>query len=433
MPNRRKFLRTSAFAGVSLLAGCRHGTVKRLDSILAGTSIQGPAATASDENFWGTVRRAFDLKPDLINLNHGVSPSPRDVQEAMKAEIDLVNRAPLYQMRDWPAEGRREEARVAAAEALGCHPEELAITRSATEAIEIAQLGIDLDPGDEVLSTREDYWAMWNTWQQRVDRDGIVYREIDLGAPYPPDEEILDRFEQAITPRTQVILFSQMTWVTGHILPVREICSMARSRGIRTIVDGAHGFGHIPFRLDELGCDYYGTSGHKWLQAPLGTGMLYVNREHIPGLWPLMPSWGYSEDIRKFEFAGSRSPAHHNAVTEAVRFLQGLGIERKAARLQYLKQRWVAELGRHERIHIITDPTPGRSCGICSFYVDRIDAKRLATHLLNRYHILVGTPEEAYSGPPAIRVTPNVFTSAKEVDAFSEAIAEILRTGMSPG
>jgi isopenicillin-N epimerase len=138
-----------------------------------------------------------------------------------------------------------------AAEALGCDPEELAITRSATESLQIAQLGIPLAPGDEVLSTREDYWSMWNTWQQRVEREGIVYREIDLGAPYPPTEEIVHRFEQAITPRTRVILFCQLAWVTGHILPVREICSMARSRGIQTIVDGAHGFGQIPFRSDN--------------------------------------------------------------------------------------------------------------------------------------------------------------------------------------
>ena len=244
MQDRRAFLRTAGYAGTSLLVGCQPGGRTDVDQVMAGVSERSPAETAAAENFWGAIRRAFALDRRLINLNHGVSPSPRAVRESLKSEMDLVNSAPTYRMRDWPAEGRREEARLAAAEALGCHPEELAITRNATEALETAQLGIDLEPGDEVLSTSEDYWAMWNTWQQRVARDRIVYKEIDFGAPYPPDEEIVDRFERAVTPRTRVILFSQMTWVTGHLLPVREICSMARSRGIQTIVDGAHGFGH---------------------------------------------------------------------------------------------------------------------------------------------------------------------------------------------
>ena len=434
MKSRREFLRTSTAASLSFLVGCRNGSVDDLDAIL---QIQGenPVESASDEDFWRQVRGSFDLHAGLTNLNHGLSPSPREVQTAFKSESDLVNQAPLLEMRDWPSEGRREEARRVAAESLGCDPEELAITRSATEALQIAQLGIPLAPGDEVLSTREDYWAMWNTWQQRVEREGIVYREIDLGAPYPPAEEIVHRFEQAITPRTRVILFCHLAWVTGHILPVREICTMARSRGIQTIVDGAHGFGQLPFRVDDLGCDYYGTSGHKWLQAPLGTGLLYVRRERIEDLWPLTPAWeeGYGDDIRKFEFVGSRSPAHHNAIAVAVRFLERLGVEHKAERLHFLKTRWAERLDRSERVHLVTDLAAGRSCGIASFYIEGIDSYALADHLLDRHEILVATPEDGYSGPSPIRVTPNVFTSVQEVDAFADVIEEILRTGLPAG
>jgi isopenicillin-N epimerase len=430
MHTRREFIRAGTFAGASLLVGCRQPFPEDDGPVLAVPD-QDASAIASDEAFWQSVRAAFDLDPRRTNLNYGLSPSPKHVHEALARESRSVNRAPLDYMRDWPAEGRRDEARIVAADALGCDPEELAITRSATESLQIAQLGIDLEPGDEVLSTREDYWAMWNTWEQRAQRDGVVYRELDLGAPYPSTEEIVARFEEAITPRTRVILFSQLTWVTGHILPVKEICALARNRGIQTIVDGAHGFGHIPFRVGDLGCDYYGTSGHKWLGAPLGTGLLYVRKERIPDLWPMTPAWDrYREDIRKFEFVGSRSPAHHNAVADAVRFLRRLGVARKAARLHYLKRRWTEELGRNERVQIITDPTSGRSCGIASFYVEGMDSRLLVTHLRRRYDIVVHAPEDAYNGPQPVRVTPNVFTSAREIDAFVVAMDEVLRSGL---
>ena len=356
------------------------------------------------------------------------------MQEALAAELDRVNRAPLFHMRDAPAEGRREEARISAARALGCDSEELAITRSGTDSLQIAQMGIDLKPGDEVLSTREDYWSAWNTWQQRVSREGIVYKEIDLGGPYPPPDEIVARFEEAFTPRTRVVLFCQVTWRTGHILPVRGICEAARSRGIQTIVDGAQGFGHIPFSLADLGCDYYATSGHKWLSAPLGTGLLYVRRERIQDLWPLPPSYNEGrarDNIRKFELIGSRPPAFHNAITGAVRFLERLRIERKAERLHYLKRRWADRLARHERVHIVTDLAPGRSGGLASFYVDDVGSAELAQHLLDRHRILVGPPaESAWSGPPLVRIVPNVFTSVEEIDAFADAVEKVLERGL---
>ena len=429
MHNRRNFLRAGATAGASLLLSCRHVGRTDLDPMLTERAGDDPAATSVDEEFWRAVRGAFELKPGLVNLNHGVSPSPRDLHTALHAEMDEVNGAPTLFMRNWPAEGRREEARSVAAEALGCHPEELAITRCATEGLVTAQLGIDLEPGDEVLSTSEDYWAMWNTWQQRVSRDGIVYRQLDFGAPYPADGEIVDRFERALTPRTRVILLSQMTWVTGHVLPIRDVCAMARRHGVLTIVDGAHGFGHFPFRVDELGCDLYATSGHKWLHAPLGTGLFYVRREIIPDVWPLTPAdhERWQGDIRKFEFLGSRSPAHHNSIKDAVEFLNQIGVERKAARLHYLKRRWVESLRAYDRVQLVTDPAPGRSFGIASFHVEGVETASLAERLLKKHRILVAVPEDGYSGPPVIRVAPNVFTSADEIDLFTEAVEEVLK------
>ncbi|MGH7427677.1 MAG: aminotransferase class V-fold PLP-dependent enzyme, partial [Candidatus Methylomirabilaceae bacterium] len=304
----------------------------------------------------------------------------------------------------------------------------------ATEALQIVQLGLDLRPGDEVISTSEDYWAMWNTWQQRVRRDGITYSEIKFSPPYPAPEEIVARFENAITSRTKILLFCHITWLTGHILPVRDICVMARSKGVRTIVDGAHAVSHIPFRVRDLECDYYGASGHKWLQAPLGTGFLYVRREHIGDLWPLTPAWEkVRTDIRKFEWVGSRAPAGHNAIADALDFQERLGVERKAARLHYLTRRWAERLGPHASVRIFTDLNPARSCGIGALAVEGIDHQRLARHLLERYRILVlAFGKDEYDGPPGIRVAPNVYTSVREIDRFTEAMEAVLQTGL-PG
>ncbi len=433
MSNRREFLRASLLSGGALLAGKSSGAPAGTAPAWDPPANVRPAEAAPDEEFWRGVRKAFDLREDVININHGLSPAPRSVQAGLVADLNSINKAPLLHESDPSVQRSREESRRAAAQAIGCDAEELALTRSGTESLQIAQLGIELEPGDEVLTTREDYWSTWSVWQQRVSREGIVYREIDLGGPYPPPDEIVARFEDAFTDQTRVVLFCHMTWRTGHILPVREICEAARSRGIQTIVDGAHAFGHIPFRLADLGCDYYGTSGHKWLQAPLGTGLLYVRQSRIGDLWPPPPSWNdgpLREDIRKFEVRGSETPAFDMAVADAVRFLETLGVERKAERLHYLTSRWAARLSEHERIHVVTDLSKGRSCGIASFYVDGWDSDALARRLLDEYNIFVGGPsEDAWSGPPLVRVAPNVYTSADEVDAFAGAVEEILADG----
>jgi len=431
MRSRREFLLESTITALGAGSRWRAHAAEHVSELLASLPPCNAETLAQDEGFWHRVRGAFVLEPSLINLNHGLSPSPRAVLEAFARDIDRVNRAPLLHLIG-PHEGRREEVRARAAVFLGCDAEELAITRSATEALQIIQLGLELGPGDEVLSTNEDYWAMWNTWQQRVHRDGITYSEVKFSPPYPAPEEIVARFEQAITPRTRALLFCHMTWLTGHVLPVRDICVMARSKGVRTIVDGAHAVAHIPFRLRDLECDYYGSCGHKWLQAPLGTGFLYVRREHIRDLWPLTPAWEkVREDIRKFEWVGSSAPAAHNAIADALDFQQRLGVERKAARLHYLKRRWAERLGRHPAVRILTDLTLALSCGIGAFAIEGIEPETLARYLLERHRILVfAFGKDEYDGPPGIRVAPQVYTSAPEIDRFSEVVESVLRTGL---
>src|SRR5512134_3902851 len=306
---RRRFLRAVFAAGAAIPALTDRGLAHVLDTA-AAAGARTPAEIAADEDFWIDLQRAFTVDRTLINLNNGgVSPSPRVVQEAMRRYLEFSNEAPVHTM--WRVlEPQIESVRRDLAAAFGCDPEEMAITRNASEALEIVQLGLPLERGDEVLTTNQDYPRMLTTWRQRARRDGIVLTEIAFPVPPPSLDDLAQRLEQAITPRTRVIHVCHITNLTGQIFPIRRICRMARARGIEVIVDGAHSFAQFPFTRDELGCDYFGTSLHKWLFAPKGTGMLYVRREKIARVWPLMGAEKKQVgDIRKFEEIGTHSAA----------------------------------------------------------------------------------------------------------------------------
>src|SRR5207249_9536945 len=274
MLTRRRFLETMLAAGAGIPA-LKDDGLERLLGLARRADGRLPADVARDEDFWFEIQQAFTLDRTLINLNNGgVSPSPRVVQEAMKRYLDLSNEAPVHTM--WRLlEPQIEAVRRRLATAFGCDPEEMAITRNASEALEICILGLDLKPGDEVLTTNQDYPRMLTTWRQRERRDGVVLKTISFPVPPPSLADLADRFQRAITPKTRVILVCHITNLTGQIFPVKEICRMGRERGIEVIVDGAHAFAHFPFTLADLDCDYYGTSLHKWLLAPHGTGFLY--------------------------------------------------------------------------------------------------------------------------------------------------------------
>src|ERR1700682_603239 len=331
--HRRTFLRTAAG-----FAALKSDSINRARA--AATSINDRKAeeTARDEDFWREIQQAFTVARNIINLNNGgVCPSPKIVQDAMRRQLEFSNLAPAYTM--WTVlDPEIESVRVRLAASFRCDPEELAITRNASEALEIAQLGIDLKPGDEVVTTDQDYPRMITTWQQRERRDGIKLKMISFPTPPPSMDDLYQRFERSITPRTRVIHFCHITNLTGQIFPVKKICQMARGRGIEAIVDGAHAYAQFPFKHEDLDCDYYGTSLHKWLLAPHGTGFLYVRKSKIGKLWPLMAAEKkQDEDIRKFEEIGTHPAANHNAISEALTFHEGIGSERKAARLRYLK------------------------------------------------------------------------------------------------
>ncbi|MBI3668090.1 MAG: aminotransferase class V-fold PLP-dependent enzyme, partial [Acidobacteria bacterium] len=291
-----------------------------------------------------------------------------------------------------------------------------------------------LKAGDEVVTTTHDYPRMIHTWRQRQARDGIVLKMVSYPAPPQSMGDLVRRIEQAITPRTKVILVCHMTFTTGQIFPVKEICRLGRERNIEVIIDGAHSFGHFPFKQADLDCDYYGTSLHKWTMAPGGTGFTFIRRSKIANIWPLQPADAkLKDDIRKFEQVGTHSPAQHNAIIEALNFMEALGVERKAARFRYLRERWTTRLARLPRIQILTSSDPAQSCCLGTLSVKDADTafhSKLADTLESKYGILVaaiGRGTTDYLEFHGIRVTPNFFTSVREVDAFSDAVEKELK------
>ncbi len=349
------------------------------------------------------------------------------VHEALKRYLDMSNQAPIHYMWNLLEPNVETVRRNLAAEA-GCDAEELAITRNASEGLQIAQLGIDLHPGDEVLTTNQDYGRMLDTWEQRVRRDKIKLTKISFPVPTTNVAELKDRVERAITPKTKVIHFCHITNLTGQLFPVRDIARMARSRGIQTIVDGAHAFAHFPFKLRDLEVDYYGTSLHKWLLAPVGTGFLYVRRENIEKLWALTPPPASKmKDIRKFEEVGTHPAANHNAIAEALAFHQAIGIERKSARLRYLTDRFATRLEKHPRVKILSSRLPDQAWGLANVSLEGVDVSKAYDFLWTKYRIITAAIKHAeYQG---LRVTPNVYTTLEELDTFSTAIEDLLKNG----
>jgi selenocysteine lyase/cysteine desulfurase len=424
MLTRRSFLHTTGTAGIAAVAAFAPSGLSRVRAAARRVEDASPADVAADETYWREIQQAFTLDRTIINLNNGgCSPSPRIVHEAFKRYLDISNQAPVYHM--WQIlEPNIESVRRRLAAEFGCDPEELAITRNASEALQIAQLGIDLKAGDEVVTTNQDYGRMLTTWDQRVRRDGIRVKKISFPVPPPSMDDLATRLIGALSPATKVVHFCHITNLTGQIFPVKKICDEARRRGIKTIVDGAHAFAQFPFKVADLGCDYYGTSLHKWLLAPIGTGFLYVRRENIAALWPLQPAAAsQTSNIRKFEEIGTHPAANHNAIVEALNFHEGIGSERKAARLRYLRDRWANRLGKQAKFKIHTSMDPAQSCAIANVQVVGIPTAKIVSRLWDRWRI-IATPivHEEFEG---LRVTPNVYTTIEEIDTFASAMETI--------
>ena len=427
--DRRQFLGSIARPAIaaSAILSSPKTMAKAIDSV---KGISGdPRSIARNESYWREIQQGYTADRGLVNLNNGgVSPSPAVVQDALKRYLDFSNTNPAYSM--WRIlEPQKETVRKRMGRFFDCDPEEIALTRNASESLQICQNGNDLNPGDEVLTTTQDYGRMINTFKQRECRDGIVMKQFKIPIPAENENEIVKLFENNITPKTKMILMCHMINITGQILPVKKVVRMARKYNIPVIVDGAHTFAHFDFTVKDLDCDYYASCLHKWLSAPFGAGMLYVRKNKIADLWPLQaPGECASDDIRKFEEIGTHPVPNKIAIGDALTFHQGIGSKNKEQRLIYLRDRWAKRLIKNDRIKLHTSLKPGKSCAIATVEIKGIETSAVAKELWNKYKIfVVAINHPEFSG---CRITPHVYTTIEEIDRFSEAMESIIKNGV---
>ncbi|HUR12685.1 MAG TPA: aminotransferase class V-fold PLP-dependent enzyme [Flavitalea sp.] len=421
---RRKFLTTlGALTGAAILTPTWS---RNFHDTIIKTAGRSPESVAEDEDFWYSVQQAFTVSPSLINLNNGgVSPSPKIVQEAMKKYHDLSNEAPSYYMWRVLDQGR-EPLRRNLATLAGCDAEEIAIHRNASEALETVIFGLPLKAGDEVVLSKQDYPNMINAWKQREQREGIKLVWVNLELPSEDNNYLLNQYTKAFTTRTKVVHVTHVINWNGQILPVRLIADAAHKNNSEVLVDGAHSFAHFDFKIPDLGADYFGTSLHKWLAACIGSGMLYVKKEKISNVYPLFASAdGKSADIRKFESLGTRPFFIEQAIGKAIEFQEMIGAKRKEHRLMYLKNYWVNKVKDIPKVKIGTSTKAGFGCAIALVSVEGKRPAELDSFLLDKYRIhAVGIEWENIKG---VRVTPNVYTTIKNLDLLVEGITQFTK------
>lgn len=429
MSNRRSFLNKAGLLSASALtAGLFQQAWSRdLQSALKNAEAVPPADLATDEEFWYYVQQSYTIAPNFINLNNGgVAPAPKVVADAMKRNYDFSNEAPSYFMWRIIDQGR-EPLRKSLAQLAGCDKEEIALHRNASEALETVIFGLDLEAGDEVVLSKQDYPNMIGAWKQREKREGIRLVWIDLELPSEDENYLVKQYTDAFTAKTKVVQVTHMINWIGQKMPVRKIADAAKKNNIDVLVDGAHTFAHFEFKIPELNCDYFGTSLHKWLGAPIGTGLLYVRKEKIKTIWPLFGAGEKEEaDIRKFEHLGTRPFFIEEATDKAIDFYDMIGAKRKEERLLYLKNYWMERVQHIPKVKLHTSFKKEFGCAIGLVSVEGKRPAELDSYLWSNYKIhSVGIEWENISG---VRITPNVYTSTKNLDRLVEGIEKFARS-----
>lgn len=424
MSDRRTFLKRSvALAGVA--AFTELALSEELKAEIARVEKMDPMRVAEDETYWKTIRQAYTTSATIINLNNGgVSPSPKVVQDAVERYNKLANEGPSYYMWQILDKGR-ESLRRKIADMAGADIDEIAINRNTTEALDNVIFGLDFEKGDEIILTRQDYPNMINAWKQREKRDGIVLKWIDLDLPTSDTAYLVKKYTEQITSRTKLVQVNHIINWTGHINPVREIADAVHAKGPEVMIDGAHTFGHFVFSVPELGGDYYGTSLHKWMSASIGSGMLWIKKEKIHKVWPLMgaPDTQDVHNIRKFENLGTRSFPIEYAIANAIDFHQMIGAARKEARLRFLKNYWVEQCTGLPKFKLNTSLDPAYSCAIANFAIEGMEPGDIATKLITEYNIhCVSIIWENIKG---VRIAPHVYTELSELDLLVKAIKKM--------
>ena len=431
MNSRRSFLnKAGAFSAATFFSSLTQPAWSRnLQTALREAKNVSASNLASEEDFWYYIQQSFTTASGMINLNNGgVSPAPKTVQDAMKRYYDLSNEAPSYYMWRVLDQGR-EPLRKNIARLAGCLPEEIAINRNSSEGLETIIFGLPLKAGDEVVAARQDYPNMINAYKQREKRDGIKIVWINLELPSEDENYLAQQYIKAFTPKTKLVHITHIINWNGQILPVKKIAEEAHTRGIEVVVDGAHSFAHFDFKIPDLDCDYYATSLHKWLYAPIGSGMMYIKKDKIKNLYPLFATDdSLKEDIRKFESLGTRPFFIEQAIGEAIAYHDMIGSERKEKRLHYLKNYWMEKVKDIPKVKLNTSLHPGWGCAIGNVAIDGKKPAELESCLFVKYKIhTVGFVWENIKG---VRITPNVYTTVQEIDIFAEAMEKVVQKGL---
>lgn len=425
---RRQFLQKLGLFSATTLAGGISATTwgANLETALINAQSLSPDQLATEEDFWHYIQQSFTVSSGIINLNNGgVCPAPRTVQDAMKRYYDYSNEAPSYYMWRILDQGR-EPLRKRLAELAGCSKEEIAINRNSSEGLETVIFGLTLEKGDEIVAARQDYPNMVNAYKQREERDGIKMIWISLELPSEDEDYLVRQYVNAFTSRTKVVHITHVINWNGQIIPVKKIAEEAHRRGIKVIVDGAHSFAHFDFKIPDLGADYFATSLHKWLYAPIGSGMLYVKKEHIAPLYPLFAAGNPKEDnIRKFEALGTRPFFIEQAIGKALDFHELIGIERKMKRLHYLKNYWMKKVKDISGVKLNTSLDARWGCAIGNVLIEGKTPASLDSYLLDKFKIHTVAIE--WENIKGVRITPNVYTTTKELDVLVEGITQFAK------
>ena len=417
MINKRKFIKSLLFFGILPFTIKAKNIMDELPEFIT---------TEQFDDFWLQIRSDYKLKPDYINLENGYfSMMAQPVLEAYLNDIRMINLEASYYMRTVQAENK-QKCKVRLADLVGCTPEELIITRNTTESLDMIIMGIDWKAGDEAIMAEQDYGSMLDMFKQQAKRFGMINKIISIPLNPKSDEEIVSLYEKAITPRTKLIMVSHMINITGQILPIKKISEMAHSKGVEVMVDGAHAIAHIDFKISELGCDYYGSSLHKWLGTPMGAGILYVQKDKIKKMWSIFADAGFAEDdIHRLNHTGTHPVATDIAIHHAIDYHIKIGIKRKEERLRYLQNYWTSKVKGIHKIYLNTPEDIHRSCGIANVGIEGIKPGELAKTLLDKYKIWTVAIDSA--NVHGVRITPQLYTTTAELDLFVGALKDIAK------
>ena len=413
--NKRSFLKSATLTGIGLSLGW-----DALANEFKTVSYRSAESLATDKEFWNRIREKYLLKPDYINLENGYyNFIPQPTLERYIQHIRDVNYQGSYYMRTVQWENKKKMAAKLAAIA-GCGTDELIVTRNTTESLDLVIAGQTWQSGDEAVMAIQDYGAMLDMFDQVAERHGVILKKISIPNHPKSDEEIVSLYEQAITPKTKLLMVCHMINITGQILPIRKICDMAHAKGVKVMVDGAHAFAHIQYKISELNCDYYGTSLHKWMSVPLGAGFLYVRKGEAPKLWPLLGDRLPKEDVYRLNHTGTHPCATDLTIADAIDFFNMIGADKKEARLRFLKDYWTSRVKGNTKIILKTPLDATRSCGIANVGIKGMTPGTLAKRLLDEHKVY--TVPIDYANVQGCRITPNVYTTTEELDQFVKAL-----------